>query len=136
MADAEDQSQKYRQDFFLDLAAKGKDEWNAWRRDPANKDVCMTFAGIDFSEAPRDGIDFSWFEFGDYADFSGCRWRGVTPWKIGEDRNAFRPGRACFTGAAFRRGASFDGATFGHEASFDGAAFREEASFDDSRLRS
>ena len=56
---------KYDQAFFLALAAKGKDAWNAWRRDPANKDIHVTFAGIDFSEAPRDEIDFSGFEFGD-----------------------------------------------------------------------
>jgi hypothetical protein len=36
--------------FFLALAAKGKDAWNAWRRDPINKYVRVTFAGIDFSE--------------------------------------------------------------------------------------
>ena len=68
---------KYDQDFFLALAAKGKDAWNAWRRDPANKDVRVTFAGVDFSESPRDEIDFSGFEFGDKADFSGCKWRGI-----------------------------------------------------------
>ncbi|HEX3495284.1 MAG TPA: hypothetical protein VHT48_07940, partial [Methylocella sp.] len=55
---------KYDQTFFLDLAAKGKDAWNAWRRDPANKDVRVTFAGIDFSMAPRDQINFEWFQFG------------------------------------------------------------------------
>jgi hypothetical protein len=66
---------KYDQAFFLALAAKGKDEWNAWRRDPANKDVRVTFAGVDFSEPPRDGIDFSGFEFGVHADFSKCKWR-------------------------------------------------------------
>jgi hypothetical protein len=68
----------YDQAFFLALAAKGKDAWNAWRRDPANKDVRVTYAGIDFSEAPKDEIDFSWFEFGDNADFSRCRWRALT----------------------------------------------------------
>ena len=36
---------KYDQAFFLALAAKGEDEWNKWRRDPANKDVRVTFAG-------------------------------------------------------------------------------------------
>jgi hypothetical protein len=46
---------KYNQDFFLALAAKGKDAWNAWRR-PANEMVPVTFAGIDFSEAPMDKI--------------------------------------------------------------------------------
>jgi hypothetical protein len=50
--------------------ADGQNAWNAWRRDPANKDVHVIFAGIDFSEAPRDRIDFSGFEFGDLADFS------------------------------------------------------------------
>jgi hypothetical protein len=74
---AKNQSKKYDQAFFLALAAKRKDAWNAWRRDPANKDVPVTFAGIDFSEAPRDGIDFSGFEFGVAADFSRCKWRGV-----------------------------------------------------------
>jgi hypothetical protein len=69
--------EKYDQTFFLDLAAKGKYTWNAWRRIPANKGVRVTFAGVDFSEPPRDGIDFSGFEFGDSANFSQCKWRGV-----------------------------------------------------------
>ena len=62
-------TKKYDQEFFLALAAKGKDAWNAWRRDPANKDVHVTFAGIDFSEAPKDQIDFSGFEFGQPCGF-------------------------------------------------------------------
>ena len=63
----------YDQPFFLALAAKGKEAWNTWRHDPTNEGVPVTLAGIDFSEA-RDGIDFSGFDFGDEADFSGCRW--------------------------------------------------------------
>jgi hypothetical protein len=63
---------KYDQKFFLALAAKGGDAWNAWRRDPANKDVRVTFVGVDFSQAPRDRIDFSGFQFGNEADFSFC----------------------------------------------------------------
>jgi hypothetical protein len=74
---AEVQSKKYDQKCFLDLAAKGKDEWNVWRRDPASKDVPVTFFGVDFSETPWDQINFEGFEFGDYADFSQCKWRGV-----------------------------------------------------------
>src|ERR1700730_4719160 len=81
---AEEPSKKYDQALFLALAAKGKDVWNAWRRDPANKDVRVTFAGIDFSEAPRDGseapraeLDFSGFEFGAGAGFSQCKGRWV-----------------------------------------------------------
>ena len=141
--------EKYDQAFFLDLAAKGKYTWNAWRRVPANKGVRVTFAGVDFSEAPRDGIDFSGFEFGDSANFSQCKWRGVN-WV--ETPEAFKPGRACFTGATFGGlasfagaafgtyagftgvtfgyGALFDGAAFGGGARFDGAAFGDKATFD------
>jgi uncharacterized protein YjbI with pentapeptide repeats len=106
MAAAEDPFEKYDQAFFLALAAKGREAWNAWRRDPANKDVHVTFAGIDFSEAPRDKIDFSGFEFGDQVNFSRCTWRG-----------------ACFTGAAFGNGALFSEAAFGNLASFAYAVF-------------
>ena len=99
----------YDQNIFLGLAAKGKDEWNKWRQ--ANKGVRVTFAGIDFSKAPRDEIEFSGFEFGDHADFSGCKWWGGV-WQEIEEPEPFVPGRAFFTGAAF-----------GHEAKFTGAAF-------------
>jgi hypothetical protein len=116
----------YDQEFFLDLAAKGKDAWNAWRRDPTNKNVRVTFAGIDFSQAQKDGIDFSGFEFGDLADFSRCKWRGVE-WS--ETPEAFKRGRACFTGATFGGLASFAGAAFGDEATFAGAAFGNIAIF-------
>jgi uncharacterized protein YjbI with pentapeptide repeats len=130
MADAGDQSQKYDQAFFLDLATKGKDAWNAWRRDPANKDVQVFFAGIDFSEAPRDKIDFSGFEFGDHADFSACKWRQEI-----ERPEAFVPGRAFFTGAAFGHGARFTGAAFGDQAKFTSATFRHGADFTSADFR-
>ena len=63
MTDGDDtaQSRIYDQTFFRDLAAKGKDEWNKWRRDPANENVPVNFAGVDFSEPSRDRIDFSGF---------------------------------------------------------------------------
>jgi hypothetical protein len=120
----------YNQEFFLDLAARGKDAWNAWRRDPANKYERVTFAGVDFSKAPRDQIDFSGFEFGDFADFSRCKWRGVGWLEIGAKLEKFAPGRACFTGAAFGGWASFAGAAFGYGALFAGAAFGNFACFD------
>ena len=72
MADGKSTDKREHQGFFLALAAKGKDAWNAWRRDPANEDVRVTFAGIDFSEPPKDQIDFSGFEFGDKANFTGA----------------------------------------------------------------
>jgi hypothetical protein len=117
---AAESSKKHDQAFFLDLAAKGKDAWNAWRRNPANKDVHVTFADTDFSQAPRDEIDFSGFEFGDSADFSRCRWRGV---------EAGKPGCANFTGAAFGDGANFTGAAFGDGANFTGVRFGSDANF-------
>jgi uncharacterized protein YjbI with pentapeptide repeats len=130
---AKNPPEKYNQAFFLDLAAKGKDTWNAWQRDPGNKDVSVTFTGIDFSEAPRNKIDFSGFEFGDPADFSQCKWGGVEEEVILEDPEAFFPGRACFAGAAFGDafgdGADFTGAAFGDDAVFIGAAFGNGADF-------
>jgi hypothetical protein len=114
---AEAQSRKYDQAFFLDLAAKGKDAWNAWRRDPASKDVHATFAGIDFSEALKDQINFEGFEFGDGADFSNCKWRGVTSEeKRRRSAVVFTPGRAFFLGA------------FGDDADFTSAVVGERAS--------
>jgi hypothetical protein len=41
----------YDQTFFLDRAAKGKDEWNKRRHNPANKDVRVTFVGT-FQRGP------------------------------------------------------------------------------------
>jgi hypothetical protein len=132
---------KYDQDFFLALALKGKDAWNAWRREPANKDVHVTVAGIDFSQPPRDIINFSKFEFGDDADFSCCRWRGGKrilrliglPTDIDSEdfigSNDFVPGSACFTGATFGFKATFANTAFGEGLSFSCAGFGDLANF-------
>ena len=145
MVDGDDaaKSGKYDQAFFLALAAKGKEHWNTWRRDPANKDVHVTFADADFSEAPRDQIDFSGFEFGDDADFSKCKWRGIKMEEAvqvagGFNTTAFRAGQAFFRGAAFGQKANFNrasfhdwaiflDASFGQDACFTGAAFGDNA---------
>jgi hypothetical protein len=112
----------YDQEFFLDLALQGKDAWNAWRRDPTNEDVRVTFAGVNFSEAPRDQINFAGFEFGDGANFSGCKWRdGI--------RQAFILGSACFNLATFGHMAEFTRATFGSTANFVGVTFGHDANF-------
>ncbi|HUI20531.1 MAG TPA: hypothetical protein VLZ74_05750 [Methylocella sp.] len=132
---------KHDQTFFLDLAAKGKDAWNAWRRDRANQDARVTFAGVDFSEAPKDQIDFEGFEFGDEADFSKCLWRGgkrvlylsALPDEIDSKdfigSNDFVRGSACFTGAIFGFRANFAHAVFGEGASFSHADFGDLADF-------
>jgi hypothetical protein len=121
---AEEKYDEHVKAFFLDLARQGKVGWNKWRQ--KNKDVRVTFAGINFSEAPGNEIDFSGFEFGDYADFSGCAWPGAVGSKSSE---VFQPGRACFAYAAFGHEARFDGATFGDGAFFYGVAFDSQASF-------
>jgi uncharacterized protein YjbI with pentapeptide repeats len=128
------QSKKYDQEFFLALAAKGKDAWNAWRRDPANKDVPVTFAGVDFSVAPNDQINFSGFEFGDYADFSNCKWQtAVFKRTVFGDHakfgNAIFNGWADFTGATFSLGVQFCSADFGGGAFFRRTKFSHEANF-------
>jgi uncharacterized protein YjbI with pentapeptide repeats len=113
---------EFDQNFFLDLAAKGRDAWNAWRRDPANQEVRVTIAGVDFSEPSRQRIDFSGFELGDGADFSGCNWNGAYSMAFARDR-------APFTGAIFGHGANFTGAAFGNLADFQGATFGDSAHF-------
>jgi uncharacterized protein YjbI with pentapeptide repeats len=117
---AEEQSDEHVKAFFLDLAAKGKEAWNTWRRDPANKDVRVTFAGIDFRETPRDEIGFSGFEFGDNANFSGCKWQRVyfDEASFGHDAN--------FSGATFDHRVYFRATTFGHFAEFSNATFGDE----------
>ena len=102
-------SGKYDQAFFLNLATQGKDAWNTWRRDPANKDVYVTFEGADFSEAPRDQINFEGFEFGHAANFSKCKWRGPEYREIKFGSKAFHPGRAFFFGAEFGDETNFSG---------------------------
>jgi hypothetical protein len=130
-----DLAKKYDQAFFLDLAAKGKDAWNAWWRESNRGGIHVTFAGIDFSEAPRDRIDFSGFDFGDEADFSRCKWRPGIRWPgypalgFASFKGAAFGNKANFTGAAFDILANFTGAAFGDWARFDGAAFGSDASF-------
>ncbi len=121
---------KYDQAFFVALAAKGKDAWNKWRCDPANKDVRVTFEGVDFTEVPRDQINFEGFEFGDCAKFSKCRWRGPDLQEaVAYSTNDFAPGLAFFVGATFGQSANFYGSRFGDRANFVGAAFGHFASF-------
>jgi hypothetical protein len=119
----------YDQDFFLALAAKGKEAWNTWRQ--SHEGVRVTFAGIDFSESPRDQINFEGFEFGDNPDFSGCKWRGVIRgWEnVRAAFGFFAPGEAHFIGAAFGDWADFTGATFGDSAHFTAVAFGESPDF-------
>jgi hypothetical protein len=91
--------------------------------------VRATFAGIDFSEAPRDEIDFSGFEFGNHADFSGCKWRGVKMTEIRGDFAAFKPGRASFNGAAFGHRTNFNSVICGDCADFTATAFGDFVNF-------
>src|SRR5450759_1582466 len=92
MTDGDDtaQSGKYDQTFFLDLAAKGKDAWNAWRRDPTNKDVQATFAGVDFSQPPNDEINFEGVESATSSTVPNADGGGAVTWaKFRESPNQF-----------------------------------------------
>jgi hypothetical protein len=71
--------ERHDQAFFLDLAAQGKDAWEQWRRDPANKDVRVTVRGHNFLQTPVNfegfdlgpGVDFTGRQFGNDANFTG-----------------------------------------------------------------
>ena len=117
------QSGTYDQAFFLALAAKGKEEWNAWREKRANKGVHVTFAGIDFPKA----IDFSGFSFGDHADFSGATFMDAATFVLANFRND-----ANFRGTRFRGAANFANANFEERAHFDATVFEGDAAFNGS----
>jgi hypothetical protein len=120
---------KYDQEFFLDLALRGKDEWNAWRGEHA--DVRVTLEGVDFSQTPRNQINFEGFDFGDEAKFSRCTWRGATA----ISHAVFFPGCAHFTSAIFGDACTFANAEFQGEANFTKAAFGDGADFTEANFR-
>lgn len=113
----------YNQEFFLKLArprdgsaearAEARQGWNAWRRNPANAAIEVTFEGVDFRAEENSWISFAGFEFGNRTDFSGAI--------FGDD--------AQFTRAAFGVWARFSGAKFGNEARFVSVTFELGASF-------
>jgi Pentapeptide repeats (9 copies) len=126
---AECQANEHVKAFFLDLAAQGKDAWNAWRHDKANANVRVTFEGVDFGEADYSGINFAGFDFGDEADFSGCTWQVPEHVIILDANDALAPGRAIFAGATFGDQATFTDATFGDYATFVDSVFGQSATF-------
>jgi uncharacterized protein YjbI with pentapeptide repeats len=128
-------SGEYNQAFFLELAAKGKDEWSRWQNDPANEDVRVTFAGCDFCEEPTNQINFEGFAFRDDADFSGCKWRSIGEGTIQNGPQSPKLGQANFVGAQFAGRANFTGANFGSQANFASANFADCARFTDAEFR-
>jgi uncharacterized protein YjbI with pentapeptide repeats len=93
--------------FFLELALQGKEKWNEWRRDPANKVVRVNFAGIDFSQA-RKALEKRHMESGSRpANFLGMS----------------------FVRARFYGDASFLGRSFQISTDFTNARFYRDASF-------
>jgi hypothetical protein len=125
---AQPKSGEHDQASFLARAAQGRDVWNAWRRN--NKDLCVTFADVDFRIPPRHLINFEGFEFGDHADFSGCTWGDRAFFA-----NATFGDYANFNNAAFGDWANFANAAFGEWARFNGAAFGDWADFRQSRFK-
>lgn len=127
----------YDQAFFLDLArpradtdearAEARERWNAWRRDPANEGVRVTFEGVDFRVDENRGISFDGFKFGDEAEFSRAIFCFDTQFRGAVFRDSAR-----FEGATFCDVISFCGAIFGKNTRFEGSLFFGNAFFDDS----
>ena len=119
----EDGKPIYDQEFFLALARCGKKGWNRWRE--GNPEIPVTFKGVAFrpqgwfpehgKRLYEPGVNFSGFEFGDAADFSG----------------AFLGDNASFIDASFGSFAKFSGATFGHMTYFIESAFGPLTNFSD-----
>lgn len=107
-------------------ARKGREAWNAWRRENPKKPA--DFSGVNFMDPENENICSAGFEFGENADFSDTIF-GDAPETFRfcyehEILEALDSGE-CPKGAAF-----FLNSTFGHNASFIGASFGENARFD------
>jgi hypothetical protein len=121
----------YDERFFLALAHRGADVWNEWRARHSGEDdqtyIRVNFAKIDFVSV----IDFSGFNFGHGANFSGASFRRRDANFCGATfgREADFSG-ADFTGSLFERcEANFSGSTFGAKSNFSGAIFGDFANF-------
>ncbi len=132
----------YDERFFLALADRGADVWNEWRARHSGEDdqtyIRVNFAKIDFVSV----IDFSGFNFGHGANFSGASFRrrdanfcGAIFGREADFSGAKFTGsllevcEASFSGATFGAKANFSGAIFGDFANFSGATFGREANF-------
>lgn len=150
LAEMDAKSPKYDQEFFLRLArpdadtdearAAARERWNAWRRDPTNKDVPVTFAGVDFRHCDNAWISFESFKFGDGARFDRAMFEDGANFRyaIFGNNASFCSAKfgdiANFANARFGRQARFDSATFGDMVHFDRANFEFLASFKDVRF--
>jgi hypothetical protein len=137
------------QAFFLALAAKGKDAWNAWRRDPANKDVSVPTPASTFPKRRRTrSISRG---SATMRIFRGAGGGALTNWELPlplheaapvslaqpSDLGPTLPAQhsvsgPTFTGAAFGILARFTDAVFDRATKFTGAAFGDATKFDDS----
>jgi uncharacterized protein YjbI with pentapeptide repeats len=115
----------YETNYFLELASAGKDVWNRWRA--RHPDVPVSFNGVDFRAIPNPP-NFSDFDFGKYANFSGCRFDRKEGWILDKD-DGLGPSMAWFAGAAFGDFANFSGAILGHEANFSDTTFGDHCRF-------
>jgi uncharacterized protein YjbI with pentapeptide repeats len=117
---------------YLTLARRGKEAWNAWRRE--NPDKKINFANVDFTRPENQDINFGGFEFGNGANFKGASF-GDGPWIFDKEsqtklaQGGSPGGGAYFSGASFGEWANFSGASFGVWADFSRASFGTLASF-------
>lgn len=109
----------------LALAHCGKDAWNSWRYEfPAieqpNAEPYLNRADFSKQNLSSTSINFSEFDFGDNATFTGA--------EFGSNSSTFTESRfginTSFATASFPHGAWFKGSTFNGFTSFDWASFQ------------
>ncbi len=125
-------------DECLKLARCGSNAWNGWRSVFPSRFVneklenIALFYNEDFS---KNKIDFSDFQFGDYAGFAnaifgtGAKFDRAQFGEGASFRGAQFTGVALFRAAKFGAGANFQGAQFAYDASFHDVEFAERANF-------
>ncbi len=113
----------YDQAFFLELARRGKEDWNRWRAQNPRVDgqpyISANFERVDFRDPANAAIDFSGFIFGDEVNFRASVFGG----NRFLDHEQFHAGMAKFVGAKFGHKVNFSAANFGDSANFACATF-------------
>jgi uncharacterized protein YjbI with pentapeptide repeats len=130
---SEDQGNPPEAEPYLALARRGKEVWNAWKREELKEPGLpdpkrpVNFAGVDFTKPENQDINFGGFEFGDHANFSKAKFGNTPNWM---DDGYFQlpnghptKGGAYFNNAKFGFFATFSHAKFGGNASFENVTF-------------
>jgi hypothetical protein len=119
MAEKEVKPEAFSRDDALNLARKGKNDWNVWAEKKKNEGQKLNFSGLNFSTNEKNkAISFEGFIF---------------PGDVLFSRAQFQDAR--FDGATFMGDAGFDGATFKGDAQLDGGTFTGPVSLENCQFR-